>query len=135
HNAVASSNAQLIGSRYFKQEVITWSIRKRGSVHRTHIMTKTISDALVRKFSSPKSLATNKSSPPHIEKTGIGPFQPPRNRITKIPLTANIEAYSARKKNDQRMPLYSVRNPATSSLSASARSKGARLQLATAQVK
>jgi len=35
----------------------------------------------------------------------------------------------------QRNPEYSVRNPATSSLSASARSKGARFTLATAQVR
>ncbi len=35
----------------------------------------------------------------------------------------------------QRKPEYSVRNPATSSLSASARSKGARFTLATAQVR
>src|SRR5579871_4309465 len=52
-----------------------------------------------------------------------------------MPLTANMLAYSAMKKNDQRNPLYSVWKPATSSLSASARSKGARLQLAVAQVK
>ena len=52
-----------------------------------------------------------------------------------MPLTANMLAYSAMKKNDQRSPLYSVWKPATSSLSASARSNGARLQLAVAQVK
>src|SRR5260221_434482 len=52
-----------------------------------------------------------------------------------MPLTANMLAYSAMKKNDQRKPEYSVWKPATSSLSASARSKGARLQLAIAQVK
>ena len=39
------------------------------------------------------------------------------------------------KKNDQRRPLYSVWKPATSSLSASARSNGARLHWAVAQVK
>ena len=37
--------------------------------------------------------------------------------------------------NDHRIPLYSVWNPPTSSLSASARSKGARLQLAVATMK
>ena len=51
------------------------------------------------------------------------------------PLTANMLPYSAMKKNDQRRPLYSVWKPATSSLSASARSNGARLQLAVAQMK
>ena len=43
--------------------------------------------------------------------------------------------YSARKKKLQRRPLYSVWNPATSSLSASAKSNGARLQLAVAVMK
>src|SRR2546430_2139734 len=61
--------------------------------------------------------------------------QPPRNRIDAAPLMANMLAYSAMKKYDQRMPLYSVWNPATSSLSASARSNGARLQLAVATMK
>ena len=32
--------------QYFKQVVITWSIRSRGSVQRTHIMTVTPNDAL-----------------------------------------------------------------------------------------
>src|SRR5262249_30011163 len=43
--------------------------------------------------------------------------------------------YSAMNSDSQRKPLYSVWKPATSSLSASARSNGARLQLAVAQVK
>ncbi len=46
-------------------------------------------------------------------------------------LTASIAAYSARKKSDQRNPLYSVWKPATSSDSASGRSNGARLVSAT----
>ena len=62
-------------------------------------------------------------------------FQPPRNSSTAIALTANMLAYSAMKKNDQRRPLYSVWNPATSSLSASARSNGARFTDAVATTK
>ena len=50
-------------------------------------------------------------------------------------VTANMLPYSARKKIDQRKPLYSVWKPATNSLSASARSNGARLQLAVAVMK
>ena len=61
--------------------------------------------------------------------------QPPRNRITPTALTKYMLAYSARKKNDHRMPLYSVWKPPTSSLSASARSNGARLLLASVTVK
>ena len=44
-------------------------------------------------------------------------------------------AYSAMKKTDQRRPEYSVWKPPTSSDSASARSNGARLQLAVAHTK
>src|SRR5437773_12354413 len=44
-------------------------------------------------------------------------------------------AYSARKYRAQRKPLYSVWKPATSSDSASGRSKGARLVSAMAEVK
>src|SRR5438094_10130858 len=62
-------------------------------------------------------------------------LQPPKNSKTAMPLTANMLPYSAMKKKDQRRPLYSVWKPATSSLSASARSNGARLQLAVAHVK
>ena len=57
------------------------------------------------------------------------------NRIDASKLTANIDPYSAMKKKLQRRPEYSVWKPATNSLSASARSKGARFTLAVAQVK
>src|SRR5439155_4647362 len=73
-------------------------------------------------------------SPPAV-KIGIGPSQPPKNEMAASPLTRNIEPYSAMKKKLQRSPEYSVWNPATSSLSASARSNGARFTLAVAQVK
>ena len=35
------SSTQLIGSRYFKHVIITWSMRSRGNVQRIHIITKT----------------------------------------------------------------------------------------------
>src|SRR5207248_8977979 len=60
-------------------------------------------------------------------------FQPPRKSRMAMPLTATIAPYSPMKKNIQRMPLYSVWKPATSSLSASARSNGARLHCDVAQ--
>src|SRR5436853_6032850 len=49
--------------------------------------------------------------------------------------TTYIATYSARKKIEKRMPEYSVWNPATSSDSASGRSKGARLFSASDAVK
>ena len=59
----------------------------------------------------------------------------PKNKIAASPLTRNIEPYSAMKKKLHRRPEYSVWKPATNSLSASARSNGARFTLATAHVK
>src|SRR5262249_5886818 len=38
---IPTSSTQLIGSRYFRQTIMTWSIRSRGSVQRTHIMMNT----------------------------------------------------------------------------------------------
>jgi len=40
------SRKQLIGSRYLRHVIITWSMRNRGSVQRTHIMTKTSTQPL-----------------------------------------------------------------------------------------
>src|ERR1035441_2842356 len=56
-----------------------------------------------------------------------GRSHPPSHSVTAIDDTANIAVYSARKNSDQRNPLYSVWNPATSSDSASGKSNGARL--------
>ena len=74
------------------------------------------------------------SESPSSVATGIGPFQPPMKSKAANAETRNIEPYSAMKKKLHRSPEYSVWKPATSSLSASARSNGARLTLATAQV-
>src|SRR5688572_31404300 len=60
----------------------------------------------------------------------IGPVHPPSHSTTATPDSANIAAYSPRKKRPHRMPEYSVRKPATSSDSHSGRSKGARFRLA-----
>src|SRR6185312_13039506 len=48
--------------------------------------------------------------------------------------TSTMLAYSAMKKKAKRMPLYSVKKPATSSLSASGKSKGTRFVSATAEL-
>src|SRR5512142_836580 len=60
-----------------------------------------------------------------------GRIQPPSHSATATEETTIMAAYSARKNSDQRKPLYSVWKPATSSDSASGRSKGARLVSAT----
>ena len=54
---------QLIGTRYFKQVIITWSIRNRGNVHRTHIMMNTRNHPLRR---NTKTLITFPSIQPIV---------------------------------------------------------------------
>src|SRR5947209_8718342 len=122
---------------------MTWSMRKRGNVQRTHIITKTSVQPLKM---NTVTLMTLPSTTPMMPRSSVSPnsvvnsngkpmLQPPRNMMQAMPLTANMLPYSAMKMTSQRKPEYSVWKPATSSLSASARSNGARLQLAIAQVK
>src|SRR2546422_6185659 len=66
---------------------------------------------------------------------GNGRSQPPKNRMVAIDDTTIMFVYSARKKNANFMPLYSVWKPATSSASASGKSNGTRLVSATAEMK
>ena len=60
---------------------------------------------------------------------------PPKNRIAVNTDTNTIEQYSARKKNTKIIALCSVKNPATSSDSASGRSNGVRFVSANAEIK
>src|SRR5215468_6917856 len=66
---------------------------------------------------------------------GKGRSQPPQKSVTAIAATVNMFAYSARKNRENLKPLYSVWKPATSSDSASGKSKGARLVSATPHIK
>jgi hypothetical protein len=61
--------------------------------------------------------------------------QPPRNIKTVNKLINIIEPYSARKNNAKPILAYSTLNPETSSLSASGKSKGARLVSASIETK
>src|SRR3954453_1488989 len=58
---------------------------------------------------------------------GHGACQPPRNKVVASAETVVMLMYSARKNIANLIDEYSVWKPATSSLSASGRSKGARL--------
>lgn len=60
---------------------------------------------------------------------------PPKNRIAVSVDISTIEQYSARKKNTKIIALCSVKNPATSSDSASGRSNGVRFVSASAEIK
>ena len=82
------------------------------------------------------TLSTNhRSGQSHGRKSGAGPRQPPRNRVTPIAATVTVATYSPRKNIANVMPEYSVWKPATSSDSASARSNGGRFVSAIAQIR
>src|SRR5215203_5493794 len=70
-----------------------------------------------------------------IGRGSIGAFQPPKKSTTVSAERTNTPTYSAKKKKPKRMPLYSVANPATISLSASVKSNGVRLPSAVAAMK
>ena len=59
-------------------------------------------------------------------KPNTGPSHPPKNNVTAIAEMTTTWMYSPRKNIANRIPEYSVWNPATSSVSASGRSNGAR---------
>ena len=65
-------------------------------------------------------------APSQIE-IGHGARQPPRNSVAASAETVTMLTYSARKNSANFSDEYSVWKPPTSSLSASGRSKGARL--------
>src|ERR671915_5964 len=58
---------------------------------------------------------------------GTGESQPPKNRLAPTAATVIMFTYSAICRSAKRIEEYSVWKPATSSVSASGRSKGARL--------
>src|ERR1041384_4782406 len=64
-----------------------------------------------------------------------GPFQPPKNIVVASIETVNMLTYSAIKNSANFKALYSVWKPATSSVSASGRSKGTRLVSAKAEIR
>src|SRR4051794_31954299 len=72
---------------------------------------------------STKTLSRNHSGPSGAH----GPCQPAKNNVTASADSVIMLTYSAVWNRPQRMPLYSVWYPATSSVSASGRSNGGRL--------
>src|ERR1700709_1197424 len=64
-----------------------------------------------------------------------GGSQPPRNRMEHMAHISTMDRYSPRKNSRNGVEEYSTKNPATSSDSASTRSKGGRLVSASAETK
>src|SRR4029453_11221412 len=100
----------------FQAKFIIWSTRIRGRVPRIQMKTKSNTDNLA------KNQTNDGMKPSH----GRGACQPPRNKVTARPLTANIPRYSAMKKVAYLKPEYSVMWPATISDSPSGTSNGVR---------
>src|SRR3954453_13698415 len=67
------------------------------------------------------------STPSSTSESGHGARHPPRNSVVASAATVVMLTYSARKNIANLIEAYSVWKPATSSLSASGRSNGARL--------
>jgi len=101
-------------------------------VPRSHTNTKSIAKILRKnqRIGHQPSLA-----PGHQVEIGAGIRQPPRNSVVATAETLIMLTYSARKNIAQRRPEYSVWKPATSSPSASGRSKGARLVSPTIEMR
>ena len=61
--SIAPANiAEASGTQYFRQVVITWSIRSRGSVQRSQIMNVTPTTALTMKLHMPSRLPSQPST-------------------------------------------------------------------------
>src|SRR5713101_7059311 len=94
-------------------------------------MTPTNAITASRMKVTPGISENTKSQVSLLNQCGNGRIHPPSQSVTAMDDTAIIAEYSAKKKSDQRKPLYSLWKPAVSSDSASGRSNGARLVSAT----
>jgi hypothetical protein len=102
--------------------------RSRGSVARNHTNRK----QNIHVF-SPSTILCRLMNVSLMNSSGM--LYPPKNRIAVSVDISTIEQYSPRKKNTKIIPLCSVKNPATSSDSASGRSNGVRFVSASAEMK
>ncbi len=111
------------GTSTFQPKRMNWSYRIRGSVPRSQTKKKMNTAVLARNHTIGKKPLEKNS----IRENGNGASQPPRNSVVASADTVTMLMYSARKNIANFSELYSVWKPPTSSLSASGRSKGARL--------
>ena len=116
------------GSSPVQQNTISPSYRIRGNVARNHT-NKNVN----RQVFSPSTILCRFTNVSLMNSSGM--LYPPRNRIALSVDIRTILQYSPRKKNTKIIPLCSVKNPATSSDSASGRSNGVRFVSASAEMK
>src|SRR4028119_1521673 len=95
----------------------------RGSTPRSQTKKKMKTSVLDRNH----TIGNQPSDIHSTREAGKGACQPPRNSVVASAETVTMLMYSARKNMANLSEVYSVWKPPTSSLSASGRSKGARL--------
>jgi hypothetical protein len=105
------------GNRFSQQNVANWSNLKRGRVALNQTNIKQNKQVLI-----PRIIDCILKIVSLIKKSGK--LYPPKNNIALILLNRTIELYSAKKKNTKGTLECSVKKPATSSDSASCKSKG-----------
>ena len=95
-----------MGKRYFHSRVNNWSILNRGKVHLNHIITQIIKNVFPMYHTNGGMKSMMWLKPAH-QPTWKG-IHPPRNTVAAMEATINIFMYSARKKNANLIPEYSV---------------------------
>src|SRR5688572_9064307 len=94
------------GVSFFQQRSMSWSTRYRGSVHRSHIMSRTRAKDFDMNQKRPSRNGFMGKVEPRSRPNGGS--QPPRKNVVAMAATTNMFAYSARKKKLNRIPEYSV---------------------------
>ena len=82
----------------FHAKFINWSMRRRGSVPRTHMNAKMIASSFAKNHTY-EGIQVRKEK---------GAAQPPRKRVIAMALVANMPRYSPRKKSANLKPEYSM---------------------------
>ena len=117
---------------HFQPRSMSWSYRSRGSDARSQTVPN--SSAISFRKNQKTGMIQTFTVPCAGRKPSAGPDGPPRNSVTAIADIVMTFMNSARKKIANRIPVYSVWNPPTSSCSASTRSNGGWLVSATAAI-
>ena len=124
--AVTDRFSSVSGMRIFQQKLMSWSMRSLGRVARIHMNTRM----------SAYTFRVNQKTPRSGTASTPGPCQPPSHSVVRIEQTTVTLPYSeSASMVPQRIPEYSVSQPATSSDSASGRSNGVRFVSASAAMK
>src|SRR5688572_32582137 len=95
------------GSMNFQPSDISWSYLKRGNVHRTHMKKKRKNRSFAKKMSTER-MVSHPLNGPMLSRGVNGTSYPPKNSVTISALAVTMFAYSAMKKSENFIALYSV---------------------------